>query len=99
MTFSEWLAGLALRRVARRLGYNAPEGGPMNQTIFKGIQWANFLTLIAQITNMATGLFPALQMSPWVLAVQGIIGAFLPGVGHTIAPGTFGTVQPPPQAK
>jgi len=67
----------------------------MLKNLFKAGQWLNFLTLLAQLLNQASDAFPALKTSPYVMLVQGIVGAILPSVGgfaHRVA---FGTPQDP----
>jgi hypothetical protein len=57
------------------------------KTVVSGVQWVNVITLLAQLLNVLTNAFPQYQSSPWVLVIQGIIGAVLPsvgGIGHQL---------------
>jgi hypothetical protein len=52
-----------------------------------GAQWLNVLALVATVLNNALGVFPALGMNPYVLALQAALGAILPsfaGISHKI---------------
>ena len=67
----------------------------MLKKLFAAGQWVNFLTLAAQLLNQATDAFPALKASPWVLLVQGLIGAILPSVGGLAHRAAFAEAQAP----
>ena len=65
------------------------------KVVFKTVQWANFLTLAAQLLNQAGDVVPALKASPWLLLVQGLVGALLPSVGGFAHKVAYGTPQDP----
>jgi len=61
----------------------------------KGIQWANFASLILQSLNNAMVIFPDLTSNKWVLIFQAAVGILLPsigGLGHQLA---YGEPQDP----
>ena len=60
----------------------------MLKTLFAAGQWVNVITLLAQILNNTTQVFPALASNPKFVMVQALIGALLPSLGgfaHKVA--------------
>jgi hypothetical protein len=68
---------------------------PKMGALFAGAQWLNLAALVAQLLNMATNTFPALAGNHWILALQTLLGIFLPSVGGVAHKMAYGEVQNP----
>lgn len=65
------------------------------KTLLTSIKWGNFLTILAQLIGLLTGLFPEQPWTSYLLAFQGALQAFMTSIGGLAHRASFGEAQAP----
>jgi hypothetical protein len=68
------------------------------KTVLQGVQWVNIGLLVLNILNQWKDLFPGVELPPWVMQLQILLAAVLPGAsvaGYSAHRLAYGEAQNP----